>query len=113
MRVEWAAAGGAILSGVAASLCCIGPLLFALLGISGAAFASRFEPLRPYLLVLTYALLAAAFVVSYRPRPADCGPGASCEMPRANRLGRVLLWLAAAIVVAVTAFPYYAAYLPL
>ena len=113
MRVERAAAGGAVLSGIVASVCCIGPFVFALMGISGAAFASQFEPLRPYFLALTYALLGGAFYVTYRPQRAACGPGEACEMPRANRLGRLLLWLAAVIVVLATAFPYYAAYLPL
>jgi MerR family Zn(II)-responsive transcriptional regulator of zntA len=113
MRVERAAAGGAVLSGIVASACCIGPLVFGLLGISGAAFASRFEPLRPYFLVLTYGLLVGAFYFTYRPQAAACGPGEACAMPRANHVGRALLWLAAVAVVLVTAFPYYAAYLPI
>jgi mercuric ion transport protein len=113
MRVERAAAGGAVLSGIVASVCCIGPLVFALMGISGAAFASKFEPLRPYFLVLTYTLLGGAFYLTYRPQRAACGPGEACEMPRTNRVGRVLLWFAAVIVALVTAFPYYAVYLPI
>ncbi len=100
------------MSGIVASVCCIGPLVFALMGISGAAFASTFEPLRPYFLVLTYALLSGAFYQTYRRQRTACGPGEACEVPRTNRLGRALLWLAAVIVVLVTAFPYYAAYLP-
>lgn len=113
MRVERAAAAGSVMSGILASVCCIGPLVFALLGISGAAFAQRFEPLRPYLLVVTYALLSGAFYLTYRPQQADCGPGDACEMPRTNRFGKAMLWIAAIVVILATTFPWYAGYLPL
>ena len=102
---------GSVISGVLASACCVGPLVFALLGISGAAFAQRFEPLRPYLLVLTYGLLGGAFYLTYRPAAADCGPGAACEMPRVNRAGKVGLWIAAVVVMLATTFPLYSVYL--
>jgi mercuric ion transport protein len=111
MKAQSATAFGSVVSGVLASACCIGPLVFALLGISGAALARRFEPFRPYLLVLTYGLLGAAFYVAYRPVKADCGPGEACEMPRANRAGVLALWIAAAVVVLTTAFPLYSVYL--
>jgi mercuric ion transport protein len=106
------ATAGSVASGILASACCIGPLVLGLMGISGAAFAQRFEPFRPYLLVVTYALLSGAFYLTYRPQ-AVCGPGEVCEMPRANRVGKVMLWIAAIVVVLATAFPWYAQYLPL
>ena len=112
MRAERVAAAGSVVSGILASACCIGPLVFALLGISGAAFAQSFEPFRSYLLVVTYGLLAGAFYFAYRPQAA-CGPGAACEMPRTSRLGKAMLWVAAIAVVLATAFPWYAQYLPL
>ena len=112
MRAERVAAAGSVVSGILASACCIGPLVFALLGISGAAFAQSFEPFRPYLLVVTYGLLAGAFYFTYRPQAA-CGPGGACEMPRTSRLGKAMLWVAAIVVVLATAFPWYAQYLPL
>ena len=110
MRVESAAAAGSVVSGILASACCFGPLVFALLGISGAAFVHRFEPFRPYLLVVSYAMLGAAFYFTYRPQAA-CGPNGACDMPRSIRLGKTLLWIAALIVVLATAFPWYAQYL--
>lgn len=113
MRVEKFAAAGSVLSGILASACCIGPLVFALLGVSGAAFAQRFEPLRPYLLMLTYALLGGAFTLAYRPQPEACGPDGACERPRANRFGKAILWVAAVVVLLATTFPWYAPYLPL
>lgn len=112
MRVERVAAAGSVVSGILASACCIGPLVFALLGISGAAFAQRFEPVRPYLLVVTYALLGGAVYFTYRPQAA-CGPDSDCGMPRTSRLGKAMLWIAALTVILATAFPWYAQYLPL
>jgi mercuric ion transport protein len=111
MRVERVAAAGSVVSGLLASACCIGPLVFTLLGISGAASAQRFEPFRPYLLVVTYALLSAAFYFTYG-RQVACGPNAACEMSRTNRIGKLMLWITTLIVVLATAFPLYAQYLP-
>jgi hypothetical protein len=34
-------------------------------------------------------------------------------MPRTNRFGKAMLWIAAIVVVLATAFPRYAQYLPL
>ncbi len=111
MKAQGVTLAGSVISGILASLCCIGPLAFALLGISGAAFAQRFEPFRPYFLVVTYALLGGAFYFTYRPSPAACGPGGACEMPRTNRLGKAMLWIAALIVLLATTFPMYSVYL--
>jgi mercuric ion transport protein len=113
VRIERATAAGSVVSGILASACCIGPVVFALLGMSGAAMAHRLEPFRPYLLVATYAMLGSAFYFTYRPSAAACGPDGSCEMPRTNRLGKVLLGLSALAVVLATTFPYYVEYLPL
>lgn len=78
MRASTATMAGSVISGVLASACCIGPVVFALLGISGAAAVQRFEPLRPYLLGATYLL---SYDVSYERgeasvtcEPAKTGP---------------------------------------
>ncbi len=47
---------GSVALGILSSACCIGPLVFATLGIAGAAAAQRLEPLRPHFLVATYVL---------------------------------------------------------
>jgi mercuric ion transport protein len=53
-----ASLGGAIAAAVAASACCIGPLVFALLGIGGAGFLVALEPYRPVFTVVTVGLLS-------------------------------------------------------
>lgn len=77
---------------------------------SGAAAALRFEPFRPYLLAVTYGLLAVGFYLTYRPAP-ECAAGAPCEIPGASRTAKALLWLSAVAVMVVTAFPWYSIYL--
>ncbi len=53
-RTGWSLATGlgAVLSAFLASACCVGPLVFALLGLGGAGFLVKFEPYRPYFAVV-------------------------------------------------------------
>ena len=102
-----AAIGAAFL----ASLCCIGPILFVTLGV-GAGLASQFEPLRPVFIVLTMALLAMGFYSVYGRRPAvdsgaSCSVESSCGAPRRRTRDKVLLWIAAAVVLIVLTFPQW------
>jgi mercuric ion transport protein len=110
MGLEKAVAAGSVVGGVLASACCIAPVVVAVLGVSGAGFAHKFEPLRPFLLALTYALLAGAFYLTYRPAVIACGPGDGCERPRRN-LAKLMVWIASVVVILATAFPWYAEYL--
>ena len=98
--------GGAVVSAFLASLCCIGPLLFAVLGVGGAGALARFEAYRPVLTVATFALLAAGFWFAYRRPKVVEGDACGCERPKANRFGRVALWVAAVLAVGFWAFPY-------
>ncbi len=101
-----ASALSAVGAALLAAACCLGPLLFAALGIGGAGLLLALQPYRPYFIGVTVALLGAGFFMAYRrPRSAV---GCACEYPRANRVGRILLWVATAIVAALLAFPYLA-----
>ena len=97
--------GGAVLAGLVASLCCLGPLLFAALGLGAFGLAGIFAAARPYLLVLAVLLLAFAFYRAYFRRDA---PGEACATKRTSRLGRVGLWIASVAVLAFALSPYYA-----
>lgn len=102
---------GAIVTAFLASVCCVGPLVLALLGIGGGALLVRFEPYRPYFTAVTLGLLGLGFWLQYRkPKPAadDDGVACDCPMPRANKAGRVMLWVATVLVVGMLAFPYIA-----
>ncbi len=114
---RFASLGGAVLSAFLASLCCLGPLVFALLGIGGAGLLVKFAAYRPYLSALTLGLLGLGFFFTYRPTriaKAATVEGAAecdCEHPRSSRLGKVMLWIATAVVLAFLGFPYVAPYL--
>jgi mercuric ion transport protein len=99
---------GAIASAVAASICCIGPLVLALLGLGGGALLLRFEPYRPFFLVATGLLLGGAFYVMYRrPRAEECEPGSACARPTSRKGQKLVLWIVTVVVVLAAAFPYF------
>lgn len=97
---------GAVIATVAASTCCLGPVVAAAIGAGtlGAASA-RFEPYRPWFLGLAVILMGAAFVTTYGREPATCADG-RC-VPSSRRTARVVLWVAAVLVALLAAFPYY------
>lgn len=103
-------AAGSVFAAVVASFCCILPIVFALTGFSILGASAVFDAWRPYLLGVTFGLLALGFYVAYRPTRQECSPDSTCAMPKTNRSGRLLLWLAAAAVILFAAFPYYSGF---
>lgn len=103
---------GAVFAAVAASACCLGPVVFTAIGSGALAAAStQLAPVRPVFLMLTVALLGAGFYRTYRaPSPQAACEDGTCA-PDARRKARVMLWLAAVLVLVLAAFPYYSEYL--
>lgn len=99
--------GGAVaaVTSAAASICCIGPLGIALLGVNGAILAASFKPYRPYLLSASLVLLAGAFWSAYRRAPAR--DGAACRVP-AGRWPRMVLWVALGLWIGAVLIQYLA-----
>ena len=109
---EWASMGGALVAGLGASVCCIGPVLLVSLGLGGAAFAVAFEPYRPWLIGVTVLLLGISFYLVYRPSPSEaCGPDGECTEPSRRTGLKVLLWTVTVLVLAALTFPYYVEYI--
>lgn len=102
---------GAVVSAILSSACCWLPLLLIAFGASAAGVAGFFEAYRPYLLGATGLLLASGFYVVYF-RKEKCGPGEACAVPnsRLQRVNKIMLWAATAIVVAFVLFPNYVGY---
>lgn len=99
--------GGAIASAIAASICCFGPLVLAVLGLGGGALLLKLEPYRPYSVAAAALFLGAAFYLAYRrPPEEECAPGSTCARPSSRRGQRIALWIAAAIIALAAAFPY-------
>ena len=92
--------------------CCVFPVAFSFLGAGGFAFAMGLMPYRPYFIALNLVFLGAGFYFAYRPQTEMCAPGTACATPKGRRLQRVSLWLIAALTLALIAFPYFIAYLP-
>lgn len=109
MKTAWASVVAAALP----SACCLGPVVLAGLGAGAlGAMTTRLEPLRPVFLVFTAALLALAFYAAYRPSPGKTCEGNRACRPASARRARVFVWVAAALVVVLVAFPYYVEFLP-
>lgn len=96
----------AILSGLAASACCIVPLLAMLAGISGlASNIAWLTPLRPYLIGVAILSLAYAW---YRERQLSRSEGCSaCKKERPFFRKRFVLTGFTLFVVLMIAFPFY------
>ncbi len=99
--------GGAVLAALAASSCCLGPLLLAALGVGGASAFATIGAYRPYILAGTTALLAAGFYLTYRKPKATSADACGCEKPNrtANRAGKIGLWMATIFVILFAAAP--------
>jgi mercuric ion transport protein len=93
------------MAALAASSCCLGPLLFAAIGAGGAGVTAGLGAYRPCLLAGTAAFLGLGFFYTYRKRAETKADACSCERPRANGAGRIALWIATVIVVLVAAAP--------
>ena len=83
-----AVTGVGIFAAIAASLCCITPVLALLAGASGAASSlSWLEPLRPYLIGLAIATLGFAWYRSLSKKEStDCGPDGTCAVEKKSFL---------------------------
>ncbi len=96
-----------LFSAVAASLCCITPLLALISGASGAASVfSWMEPFRPYLIAITVSVLAFAWYQILKPKKdieCDCDEE---EKPKFIRTKSFMGVITVFAVVMLT-FPYY------
>ena len=103
--------GVGIFAAIAASLCCITPLLALLAGASGAASSlSWLEPARPYLIGLAIVTLGFAWYKSLNKKQnAECGPDGACVVEKKSFLAsRTFLIIITIAAIALIAFPNYA-----
>ena len=100
-----------------ASVCCIGPLVFAALGVgvgatgalaSTAGFLKALLPYRPVFVGLTLLLLGISFYHAYRKPSSVCATEAGCARS-VNGLNRTWLWLIAALALVLVLAPYWLA----
>lgn len=98
-KAQLVAAGG-ILGALAASTCCIVPLILFSLGISGAWIGNlaALEPYKPIFITVTLGLLCYGYWMVYR-KPKTCVEGETCARPLPNRLVKTALWLSTILIV--------------
>ena len=102
-------AGAGILTAVAASLCCITPVLALISGAAGAASAfSWIEPYRPWLIGITILVLGFAWFQKLKPSKAD---EITCDCEDETKLSfwqsKSFLTIVTIFAVLMMAFPYY------
>lgn len=107
---KWIGAG--LLAAVAASLCCITPVLAVLGGLGGIASTfSWLDPLRPYLIGVTVLVLGFAFYKAYKPvkeGDVECACDDEESPAKKNFLNsKAFLWVVTAVSILMFAFPSY------
>jgi mercuric ion transport protein len=109
-RTQKLVAAGGVLGAVAASSCCIVPLVLFSLGVSGAWISNltRLAPYQPIFVVVTLACLGYGYWLVRRARRTACAEGAACSRPLPNRVVTIALVAATLLVAAAVAFDFIA-----
>jgi mercuric ion transport protein len=97
---------GGLLGALAASSCCILPLVLFSVGVSGAWIGqfAKLAPYQPIFVTVTLACLGAGAWLVHRASKAACTGGELCARPLPLRLVRSALVLAALLVAVAVAF---------
>lgn len=99
-----------ILGALAASSCCIIPLILFSLGIGGAWIGNltALAPYKPLFVAGTAAVLGYGYYLVYWKPKRACADDAACARAIPNRLVQIALWIATVLVIAAFAFDYIA-----
>ncbi|MEK7350199.1 MAG: mercuric transporter MerT family protein [Nitrospirota bacterium] len=108
---------GGLSAALLASVCCIGPLVFAALGVgigatgflaSAAGLLKGLLPYRPVFIGLTILLLGIGFYLTYgKPQSAVCAPGEVCAPGTRSGVNRAWFWIVAAFALVLILAPYW------
>lgn len=107
----WPMVGG-VLAAIGASLCCAGPFVLLMLGISGSWISTlaAFDPFRPYFIVLVVGLFLWAGWKAYRPLGL-CSADGFCSVADNRRRYRMVFWLTSLIAAMLVSSPYWLVWL--
>jgi len=110
---------GAVFAAIAASACCILPLVLGAASAGTVGLGAALAPYRPYLMGLTLLLLGAGFYFTYRPARASgdgsdrCSTADCCatgKTARTKRLSKAVLWAITVFTLGAMAYPWIAEY---
>jgi mercuric ion transport protein len=106
---ELTAAAG-LLGALAASSCCVLPLVLFSLGVSGAWIGNftRLAPYQPYFIAATLMFLGSGYWLVYRSGTRACAENEACARPLPNRIVRAILILATILVAAALGLDFVA-----
>jgi mercuric ion transport protein len=109
-RVQKLVATGGVLGAIAASSCCLAPLMLFSLGVSGAWIGNltRLAPYQPLFVLVTLTCLGYGYWLVWRARRRACAEGAACARPLPNRTVTIALVVATVVVAAALAFDFLA-----
>ncbi|HWP26070.1 MAG TPA: mercuric transporter MerT family protein [Xanthobacteraceae bacterium] len=104
-RGQTVLAAAGVLGGLAASSCCILPLVLFSLGVSGAWLGNltQLAPYQPYFIAATIACVAGGYWLHRRSSNVECFDG-TCARSMPNRLVKLGLVLATGLIVAAVGF---------
>lgn len=106
---------GSVLSAFFASVCCVGPVIFAALGVgavatgflaSTAQFAKALIPYRPFFIGLTFLLLGMGLYSVYRKKTPCCATDSICG-PNTAKKTKIALWVITGLAVILMLIPYF------
>ena len=97
---------GGLFGALAASSCCILPVVLFSLGISGAWIGNftQLAPYQPYFLAATTVFLGTGYWLVHHASKRACVEGEACSRPLSNRLVKIVLVVATVLVVAALGF---------
>jgi mercuric ion transport protein len=110
LRTQRLLAAGGVLGALAASSCCIVPLVLFGLGVSGAWIGNltRLAPYQPHFLAATAACLGYGYWLVYGSGKRACADGEVCVRPLPNRIVKTGLVLATILVLGALVFDFLA-----
>jgi mercuric ion transport protein len=95
-------AAGGLLGALAASSCCVLPLVLFSLGVSGAWIGNftRLAPYQPYFIAATLVFLGIGYWLVHRGAKRACTDGEACAHSLPNRLVKIALVVATILIFA-------------
>lgn len=107
---------GGVIAAFLASLCCIGPVLFAAVGVgvgatgilaSTAGFLKTFVPYRPFFILVSLVAIGTAFYLVYRKPVASCTTRPDCADSRSRSKSIFFLWMSTALILFFVLSPFW------
>jgi len=105
---KWTAISGAIAGGLAASACCVLPLIFLWVGISGAWIANLTALAEYHLWIVCCALLmlGISYYLIFKNTDKECADDKMCAKPLPQKFVKIAFWGAAMLIALAAVFPY-------